>query len=301
MPASTKRHPDFYFDEPETVTFEVHSTHSLYYHVFNPNFTKIEGVQFRPHLFILQRYCGLFRDMPAIAKKQSDLTSSESRIKLRDILPSDRNNKGMSAEAFELGLRVLYPECERITLDWPPLTSVVFRVLLVKPIKIMMEWIQVLEISHWWQSDYMRRVALAHLEGHKQYMSLSERCTLGNTYSIVSWVLEIYRELAMRSGSMSLEELDLIPLTHRTGVFLARERFREVFLYTFLSDRCLASSSTFSKLFNYAPPMNLIDALGHIGSGYICPHCESMHDPNRYDGQFEAAKASVDDLLRTHC
>ncbi|KAF9517002.1 hypothetical protein BS47DRAFT_591493 [Hydnum rufescens UP504] len=177
MPASTKRHPDFYFDEPETVTFE------------------IDGVQFRPHLFILQRYCGLFRDMPAIAKKQSDLTSSESRIKLRDILPSDRNNKEMSAEAFELGLRVLYPE-----------------VLLVKPIKIMMEWIQVLEISHRWQSDYMRRVALAHLEGYKQYMSLSERCTLGNTYSIISWVFEVYRELAMRSGSMSSEELDLIPL-----------------------------------------------------------------------------------------
>jgi len=201
VPAPPTKHPEFYFDEPDTITFEV------------------DGILFRPHTFVLRRYCGLFRDMLAIGSHIL-VEGATTPIKLADVHLADGDYKEISVEGFELALRVIYPE-----------------VLYVNPPRTPAQWIQVLEISRRWQSDHMRTVAITNL-GSKSGLTPSARLSLASAHSIENWLPEIYRDLVLQCGPVSEDDLALMSRAHLTGFVIARERARARFLQTISSDRC---------------------------------------------------------------
>lgn len=109
------RHPTLYFDEPDTIIFEVcarSSTTTLQRcHCILP---QVEDTLFRPHKFLLARYCELFRGMFDISENS---TSQENDmddlhpLKLADItLSNGATYPELTAAEFELGLKVIYPE-----------------------------------------------------------------------------------------------------------------------------------------------------------------------------------------------
>ncbi|KAF9511840.1 hypothetical protein BS47DRAFT_1383269 [Hydnum rufescens UP504] len=120
---TTTRHGTLYFDEPETLIFEV------------------GGILFRPHIFLLRRYSEFFQDMLSLGfEKQLEGCSDSLPIVLADVHLADWDHPEITAEEFELALSVMYPES---------ISSA--------------QWCKVLDVAKRWQSQLLRDTAISHL------------------------------------------------------------------------------------------------------------------------------------------
>ena len=73
---------------------------------------QVENILFRPHTFLLRRYSEFFLGMLSLdPKQQVQGTSDRNPIVLADVHLDDGDYPEITAEGFELALRVMYPEC----------------------------------------------------------------------------------------------------------------------------------------------------------------------------------------------
>ncbi|KAF8307347.1 hypothetical protein DL93DRAFT_2171740 [Clavulina sp. PMI_390] len=191
------RHPDFYFDEPDTIVF------------------KVDDILFRPHLFTLRRYCGLFRDLLDFGSLVE--YSDEKPFTLANVHLADGTYEEISSKGFALALSTMYPES---MFDKPPHGAD--------------EWMLVLDASHRWQSDYMRRLAIHHLSPAE--LDPSTRLRLASSYAIDEWLGKAYIGLCRRRLAPTPADLHHIHPHHAVALFQAREEL--------LASICTALSST---------------------------------------------------------
>ncbi|KAF9511845.1 hypothetical protein BS47DRAFT_1486654 [Hydnum rufescens UP504] len=157
---TTTRHEKFYFDEPETLIFEV------------------GGVLFRPHIFLLRRYSEFFRDIlsPDSERKLGGYDDSLP-IVLADVRLADHPE--ITAEEFELALSVMYPE-----------------VLIKNRQKTSAQWCKVLDVAKWWKSPLLRDAAITQLA--KSDLHASMRLAISTKYDVPEWLPDILPNCAFR-------------------------------------------------------------------------------------------------------
>lgn len=71
---------------------------------------QVERTLFRPHILFLRRYCQLFDDMMSLDGPQSHGKDDSSPIVLQNVQIGENIYEEVTAEAFELAMRVIYPE-----------------------------------------------------------------------------------------------------------------------------------------------------------------------------------------------
>jgi hypothetical protein len=73
---------------------------------------QVENVLFRPHTTFLRHYSDVFREMLSLDDgRQTHGSSDYTPIVLADVHLADGYYKEITAEGFELAMRVIYPEC----------------------------------------------------------------------------------------------------------------------------------------------------------------------------------------------
>jgi len=193
MDHEVTKHSIFYYDEPDTIVFQV------------------QAVLFRPHTFILRRYSELFSDMLALQSETAS-HSVNNPIVLEDIPLSDAVHKEITADSFALGLRALYPE-----------------ELLDNPIVAVDDLMAVLEVSRRWRSPYLRHLALRGLSLVLEQMTAAQRLQVAIEHDHAAWMPRVYGDLCLRCDPITEDEAARIPAKHLIGLFTARERVRSMF------------------------------------------------------------------------
>ncbi|KAF9507137.1 hypothetical protein BS47DRAFT_342166 [Hydnum rufescens UP504] len=159
--------------------------------------------------------------------RQTQGSSDYTPIVLADVHLADGDYKEITAEGFELAMRVIYPD-----------------MLMTNPPKGATEWKEVLEISRRWQSTHLRTTAITHLA--KLKWNPSDRLTLAITYEVDEWMPDILRDLVIQRALVSPTDLLRLPRTLLPGFVTARERVRAEFLADAQSRSCTNTSKQVS-------------------------------------------------------
>ncbi|KAF8307346.1 hypothetical protein DL93DRAFT_2101288 [Clavulina sp. PMI_390] len=197
----SSRHETFYFDQPDTLVFQVEKT------------------LFRPHVFPLKRYCDFFRDLLEL-KCPTTGSDDEHPLILETIHLKDASHPNITAKTFEMALRTLYPE---LVLQLLPETGILL-------------WLRVLDASHRWQCTWMRWLALRRIE-EKYTIRALHRLSLAVKYDIGDWLKQGCEGLCRLQRFPTREELAFIPGPKITEVLRIRESLRSLITRT-LSSKC---------------------------------------------------------------
>ncbi|KAF8307345.1 hypothetical protein DL93DRAFT_2045992, partial [Clavulina sp. PMI_390] len=164
----------------------------------------VETALFRPHTFLLKRYCDFFRDLLDLKSPTVD----------EDIPPPG------SDDEHPLILETIHLK-DGIALNSNVVLQYYDRSIIENPPRGFEEWSLVLDTSYRWQSPWMRRFAIKRLD--ENHIEPSIRMKLAVDYDIEDWLRIAYKGICRRQCFLTSQDLALIPTSKVVDILRTRE------------------------------------------------------------------------------
>lgn len=249
---------------------------------------QVEDALFRLHTFVLLRYCAAFRE--SFSPGLTDGSTDERAI---DISEMGSDEFPLTADAFGLALRVLYPEyvaryLYSITAH-ELIASIFSRELFDHPPNTTDEWVNVLKTGVSLQSTFLRHAAISRLAD----LSTLQKLKIALAGDIHEWLHPILEDLCAQRPHIPNSTLDLFSTPTTRRLLSAREDFRAEFLSKYQDSRCslrVGRDGAYDPKITIAALVQAMNSRGEDPSTVIGAFESVLHFSDRCCGAERAAR-----------